>query len=509
LSEPFEINRETRAVMVGGTPTSVGARAFDVLAYLDTHRDRVVSKAELLDHVWGGLAVEEGNLTVQISTLRKLLGARTISTVPGVGYKLTGDTSVSALKSGPAPQSGPALPDIPSLAVLPFANLTRSADNDYLVDGIVSDLVSALSRLPGIFVIASSSSFKYKGRVIDLADVGRELGVRYVLEGSIQMGGQRLRITSQLVEAETGHTLWTERFEGSTEDVFELQDKITERTASALEVNLMNAEADRARDKPTASLKAYDLSLQAAPLVFRITDRAAFETVIALLDQALALDPDYSRAQELKMRAYMMACAARVITYAEGREGLEVARALLANPQTDANGLTNAGHYMAYLGGEPELGYRTLQRAITLNPNSAMALSSAVWVAAYLGRYTEAIEHYAHGARLNPLHPNHAHSLAGYGYALMGLGRYDQSIAALEDSIADDPSFGSSHWALMIACELAGHHDRAAAICMRYRAHNPQSSVQYYLENTPFKDKAMGAKFKVALRQLGIPEVGP
>ncbi len=501
--KPFEINTQTRTLSVLGAQVSLGARAFDVLAYLDAHRDRVVSKAELLEHVWDGLAVEEGNLTVQISALRKALGARAISTVPGVGYKLAVQTAATA------PKPGPALPGRPSLAVLPFANLTRAQDNDYLVDGIVTDLVSALSKLPGIFVIAASSSFQYKGRAIDLADIGAELGVRYVLEGSIQLGGQKLRITSQLVEAETGRTLWSERFQGSTEDVFDLQDQITERTASALEVNLLNAEADRARAKPTDSLQAYDLSLQAAPMVFRISDRAVFEETLRLLDKALALDPGYIRAQELKIRAYMMACASRAIPYDEARAGIPLAHALLENPKVDANGLANAGHLLAYLGGSPELGYRTLQRAITLNPNSVMALSSAVWIAGYLGRYTDAIQHFERAARLNPLHPNHAHSLSAYGYALLGLGRYAEAISALEDAIADDPSFGSSHWALMIAYELDDQHDRAIELCDRYRAYNPQTSVQYYRANTPFTDPAFQTKFTDAMRRLGIPEGTP
>ena len=236
----FTLHPDSREVIVGDTPVPLGARAFDVLAYLDAHRDRVVYKAELLEQVWGGLAVEEGNLSVQISALRKALGPKAIATVPGVGYKL----ATGAAK--PAPK-GPALPTIPSIAVLPFANLTGRAKQDYLVDGIVADLVSTLSRLPGIFVIASSSSFAYKGKTVALPDIGAELGVRYILEGSIQAGGNRLRITSQLVEAETGHTLWTERFDGVADDVFDLQDQIAQRTASALELNILLAESDRAR----------------------------------------------------------------------------------------------------------------------------------------------------------------------------------------------------------------------------------------------------------------------
>jgi len=167
----FELRRADRDVLANGAPMTLGARAFDVLAFLDAHSDRVVSKQELLEQVWGGLAVEEGNLTVQISTLRKVLGARAIATVPCVGYKLATGT--------PAPSpSGLALPDTPSLAVQPFANLTGRPDQDYLVDGIVTELIVALTRISGLFVIAATSSFRYKSWVVDLSDVGRKLGVR-------------------------------------------------------------------------------------------------------------------------------------------------------------------------------------------------------------------------------------------------------------------------------------------------------------------------------------------
>jgi TolB-like protein len=194
----IDISAATREVRIDGTAVALGARAYDVLAYLDAHSDRVVSKAELLEQVWGGLAVEEGNLTVQISTLRKALGPKAIATVPGMGYKLAVEAKPDARPDGPA------LPDIPSLAVLPFSNLTAKPDQDYLVDGIVTELIAALTKVPGLFVIAATSSFAYRGRAVQLADVGRELGVRYVLEGSVQQAGTALRITVQLVEAATG-----------------------------------------------------------------------------------------------------------------------------------------------------------------------------------------------------------------------------------------------------------------------------------------------------------------
>ncbi|MFB0940275.1 MAG: winged helix-turn-helix domain-containing protein, partial [Paracoccaceae bacterium] len=212
----LEILMDLRVARLDGEDVPIGARAFDVLAHLDTHSDRVVSKAELLDAVWPDLTVEESNLSVQVSTLRKLLGKETIKTVPGIGYRLTFHGS-----TGAALPAGPQVPTKPSLVVLPFANLTGSTDREYLMDGMVQEITNALSRVSGIFVISSTSSLAYKGRSVDLSEVGRELGVRYVLEGSIQAAGERIRIFTQLVEAESGHTIWQDRFDGTAEDIFD------------------------------------------------------------------------------------------------------------------------------------------------------------------------------------------------------------------------------------------------------------------------------------------------
>ncbi len=229
----LEILNESRSARLDGEELPLGARAFDVLAYLHANSERVVSKAELLDAVWEGLMVEESNLSVQMSTIRKALGRDAIKTVPGIGYRLT-----SGGTSDRSPPPGPTVPTIPSLVVLPFANLMGQAEQDYLVDGIVQEISTALSRVSGIFLISSTSSFAYKGRSVDLAEVGNELGVRYVLEGSIQAAQNRIRIFTQLVEAATGRTIWQDRFDGSSEDIFELQDAVAERVAGALEPKL-------------------------------------------------------------------------------------------------------------------------------------------------------------------------------------------------------------------------------------------------------------------------------
>lgn len=202
---------------------ALGARAFDVLMCLIEQRDRVVSKEELLQRVWPGRVVEENNLTVHVSTLRKLLGPHAVSTVPGLGYRFTASLAEPAdappsHTAAVTDEAALALPDKASIAVLPFANLSGDPEQDYFVDGVVDDIIAALSRVRAFFVIARSSSFSYKGRAVDIKRVGRELGVRYVLEGSFHKAGQRLRISAQLVEAEAGRHVWGDRFEGQLDD---------------------------------------------------------------------------------------------------------------------------------------------------------------------------------------------------------------------------------------------------------------------------------------------------
>ncbi|MFN3144645.1 MAG: winged helix-turn-helix domain-containing protein [Paracoccaceae bacterium] len=487
---------------MAGEPVPLGARAFDVLAHLNAHADRVVTKQELLETVWGGLAVEEGNLTVQISALRKVLGAKAIATVPGVGYKLA---------TGPEPahrpvQEGPPLPEKPSLAVLPFANLTGRPDQDYLIDGIVADLASALNRVSGIFVISTTSSFAYKGRVVSLAEVGVSLGVRYILEGSIQQAGETLRITVQLTEAESGRNIWSDRFTGTTADIFDLQDVISEKTVAAIEPSLLFEESRRARAKPTASLQAYDLTLQAAPLVLRVSSLADFREADEILDRALALDPDYALAKALKVRAHVMAAGSRAISHAEGAAALPVARDLLDAHQSDPLVLAYAGHMMAYLGDEPEMGIHALETAKSLNPNSVLVRVSSGWINAYVGRYAEAIADFEHAYRINPLDPNLGHCRSGHGFSLFGLGDYAGAVSLLEKALADDPGFGTTEQALGAAYELAGRPVEAQRVIARYARTYPSNTIAYYLRTTPFRQEDFRMRMVAGLRAAGLPE---
>lgn len=500
-TQAFEIRASQRDALVDGKPIALGARAFDVLAYLDTHRGRVVSKKELLDAVWGGLIVEEGNLSVQISTLRKVLGARAISTVPGVGYQLSAPQAAPVSSHAPPP-----LPDTPSLAVLPFANMTGQADTDYLVDGIVTDLISVLTRVPGLFVIAATSSFKYKGRAVDLADVGRELGVRYVLEGSIQQAGNTLRITPQLVEAASGRTIWSERFTGTTLDVFELQDTITEHVAAAIEPTLRAAEAVRSREKPPQDLLAYDLCLRAEPTM-RVTAKPEdFRRAFALLDEAVALDPDYAFARALRCWAYTAAAGGRFIAVRDCGVAVQDARTLLASDTKDPLVLAYAGHSLAYLDRGAEEGLVALRKAKALNPNSVTVLASSGWLHAYVGEFETALADIERALRLNPLDPNTGFVRSALGPILLGLGRVDEAIEMTELAFNEGPSYGSTILNLMMGYFRAGRMDESRAMAERLMAIKSDLTVSETVTVSPFKHEPHLRLMADAMRAAGVPE---
>jgi len=264
-----------------GSPVSIGSRALDLLGLLVERQGKLVSKSEIIDVVWRGATVEEANVTVQISALRRILDQNRelgscIQTVPNRGYRFValvkrvepahplvltvppGNSSRASL-----PSSSPALPDKPSIAVMPFANISGDPEQDYFADGMVEEITTALSRIKWLIVIARNSSFTYKGQVIDVKQVGRELSVRYVLEGSVRKSGRRLRITAQLIDALTGTHLWADRFDGSLDDLFELQEDVAISVTGVIEPTLQAAEIRRAAALQTSDPTAYDLYLRA------------------------------------------------------------------------------------------------------------------------------------------------------------------------------------------------------------------------------------------------------
>jgi len=281
-------------------PIALGSRALDILALLIDRRGDVVTKDEIVANVWRGALVEGSNLTVQISALRRVLEqgrapGSCIQTVVRRGYRFVMPVSRGMRESAAEPGLGPGkplqLPDVPSIAVLPFLNMSGDPEQDYFVDGMVEEIITALSRIRWLFVIARNSSFTYKGLAIDVKQVGRELGVRYVLKGSVRKAGERVRITAQLLDATTGTHLWADRFDGPLEDVFELQDKVASNVAGVIEPTLQAAETARSAGRPTSDLTAYDLYLRAYAMFWSSVER--IPEALRLTEQAIARDPSY------------------------------------------------------------------------------------------------------------------------------------------------------------------------------------------------------------------------
>ena len=304
--ENHALDPHRRELRRGGEQIALEPQVFDLLLYLVRNCDRVVSKDDLIESVWKGRVVSDSTLTSRINAVRKAIGdsgeeQRLIRTLPRKGIRFVGDVSVDAVRqaaeptAAPSPSMQPALPlpDKPSIAVLPFTNMSADPEQSYFADGVVEDITTALSRFSSLFVIARNSAFAYAGKSVDVRRIGRELGVRYVLEGSIRRAGNRVRITGQLIQADTGTHVWANHYDGDLGDIFALQDRITESVAGVVGPSIEQAEIDRVRRTRPDSLDAYDLYLRAQALFYEMT-RKGHDTGLELLRRAIALDPAYA-----------------------------------------------------------------------------------------------------------------------------------------------------------------------------------------------------------------------
>jgi adenylate cyclase len=321
------------------------------------------------------------------------------------------------------------LPDKPSIAVLPFQNMSGDPEQEYFADGMVEDIISGLSRIGWLFVIARNSSFTYKGKAIDVKQVGRELGVRYVLEGSVRKAGPRVRITGQLIDATTGGHIWVDRFDGALEDVFDLQDHVTASVVGAIEPRLQRAEIERAGRKPTESLDAYDYFLRGMASFHLLTSDSLLEAR-RLYQRATELDPNYASPYAMAAQR-ILRCRSNGWLEDPDREiadGVRLARRAAALGKDDPTALWSSGRCLAYLAGELETGAAHIERALLLNPNLAAAWSASGWVRTFLGEPAHAIERFERAMRLSPLDPFAYYAFAGMGEAHLFAGHYDEAV---------------------------------------------------------------------------------
>jgi TolB-like protein/class 3 adenylate cyclase len=411
------------------------------------------------------------------------------------------------------PDGGPAtarpalaLPDKPSIAVLPFENISPDPDQEYFADGMVEEIITALSRFRNLFVIARNSSFTYKGRAVDVKQVGRELGVRYVLEGSVRRAGERLRITGQLIDASTGGHLWADRFEGALAQVFDLQDQVTASVVGAIAPKLEQAEIERAKRKPTESLDAYDYFLRGLAGANRWT-REANNEALSLFNRAIEADPSFASAYGMAARCYAQRKAFGWMADCEHEigEAGRLARRAEELGRDDALALCTAGLALGYVVGDTQEGAALIEQALVLNPNLASAWVFSGWSKIWLGEPEAAIEHAAHAMRLGPQDPQgfNLQSIMAFGHFFAG--RYSEATSCAQKALREKPNYSLAILTLAASCALAGRDADAQSAMARLQLLDLGLRIANVNEVFPIPPENF-AKWAEGLRKAGLPE---
>lgn len=397
------------------------------------------------------------------------------------------------------------LPDKPSIAVLPFTNMSGDPEQDYFADGLVEDITTALSRVRSFFVIARNSSFTYKNRAVDVRQVAHELGVRYVLEGSIRKSGARVRIVGQLIDATSGHHVWADRFDGDLNDIFDLQDRITESVVGAVEPSIRLEEIRQARTKPTDYITAYDLYLRALPGFYSMTPEG-FAEVRRLTNEALSIDPAFTLAKALG--AYIRSISVSQCWHEPDdiRVAIRMAREVLGEARDDPTSLRFAAQVLAYSAKDYETALGAIERSLYLNPNSAQSYTGSGWVNAYAARPLIAIDHFHRAMRLSPLDPEKGIALSGIAMSYLMLERHAEALVAGEDALREMPNYGSSHRVVIGALVGLGRLDEARLAARRLMAAFPAYTLALQRQINPWRDEAFAERYLDALRMAGVPE---
>jgi len=400
-----------------------------------------------------------------------------------------------------------ALPDKPSIAVLPFQNLSGDPEQEYFADGVVEEIITALSRFRQLFVIARNSSFTYKGRAVDVKQVGRELGVRYVLEGSVRKAANRVRIMGQLVDATSGTHLWADRFDGGLEDIFDLQDQVTTSVVGAIAPRLVEAEIERAERKPTENLDAYDYFLRGMAAFHQWT-RAGNDEALANFRRAVAIDPNFASAYGMAARCYPQRKASGWVVdqKAEATEAERLARRAAELGGNDALALGTAGFVLGYVAGELDNAASLTTRALQLNPNLASGWIFAGWVSLWLGEPESALERINRAIRLSPQDPQLFAMQAVGAYAHFFLGRYSEATSWAERALLQRTNHVSATRAVAASCAMAGWQEQASKAMARLRELDPASRISNLKEVFPLRKPEHLDRLAEALRKAGLPE---
>lgn len=494
--------------MSGTREVRLTPKALKLLSFLAEHPGEVITKDELFAAVWRKSDVGDGALVTCIQELRKALRdnarrPRYIETLHRRGYRFIGKIAVTK-ESEP---SALELPDRPSIAVLPFANMSDDPDQEHFADGISEDLITGLSRIRWLFVIARNSTFVYKDRAVDVKQVARELGVRYVLEGSVRRAGKQLRISAQLIDAISGAHHWAERYDRELGDIFAVQDELTRSVAAAIEPSLLSAEGLRALSRSSGNLGAWELVARAQAHFWRMT-KEDYERAIDALERAVEVYPDYAPARSLL--AFCLMFASHMGWTDRNRNvlaGREHATRAIALDDRDPWGHTALG-YWALMEKRTEESIAAFRRALNLNPNSAAAHAHFGHGLAFAGHDREAIEHAQDAIRLSPFDPMMALCLGTIAVSHFTAGRYAEALQYTTEAARIRPGFQGAHRLRCASLAQTGKVEEARALLAAIRRQQPHLSIDWIRANVPYQTPQLMERFLEGMRKAGLEPAG-
>ncbi|MGR4931689.1 winged helix-turn-helix domain-containing tetratricopeptide repeat protein [Bradyrhizobium sp. CAR08] len=516
LFEEYVFHTDRRELHREGELVPVAPQVFDLLNYLIRNRERVVSKDDIIKVIWNGRSISDAALATRLNAARTAIGdsgeeQRFIKTLPRKGFRFVGAVREVQEPAGAAvadnqlelQKADLALPDKPSIAVLPFENLSGDPEQEYFADGMVEEIITALSRFKSLFVIARHSSFTFKGKAVDIEEVRRRLGVRYVLEGAVRKASGKVRITGQLIDAVTGAHLWADRFERDLTDIFALQDDVALAVVSAVQPKMLQTEIATAVRRRPENLTAYDFFLRAMQQYY-LTTRESLAEAIKLAHRALELDPRFSSAAALAGDCHASNFA---LGYAkdpefDAKEAIRLARLALSLDDDDPDTLSRVAVISAGLVGDSEAEIEMADRAVALNPNSWRTWNNRGWVYTIAGLPEEAIQSFERAIRMSPVDPLLHMTFLGIGHALIGLGRFDEAIIVLKKALRQNPSFVPACRGLASAFAHLGRDAEAHAAAARVLEIDPVFTISAHIARVPKSSKLLIE----GLRKAGLPE---
>ena len=489
-----------------GAMVAVEPQVFDLITFLIAHRDRVVSRDDLLKAVWQGRIVSESTLATRINAARHALGdsggaQRLIRTIHRRGFRFVGDVIEKLAHVTDASSAQPAV------AVLPFVNMSDDKEQDYYADGLTEDIITALSRFRSFMVIAPNSSLGYMGRAVDVRQVARELGVRYVLEGSVRRAGERLRITAQLVDGTSGAHLSANSFDGGIEDVFDVQDRITESVVGVIEPHIRQAEIERSRRKRPENLDAYDFYLRALSNIYSARPEDNAVAYVQIM-QAVALEPTY--APFLATAAWALyACMKSGWPTRTGDDRtacLDLVRRALADAHGDPEVLAACSVVLVNIGHDYDRAMQIVANAVEANPNNQMVLIWAAITKLHCGNLEESLDHSQRAILMSPGGPAVHFPMTAIAHVHMALGNYDQALKAAARSLAVNPNFAPTYMMLVAANAQLGKMDEARRWLEKFCVVAPGVTIASIRDGRPAKDPSRMAAILEGLRLAGLDE---